>query len=434
MADFDAVVVGAGCAGSVAAYQLASAGKSVLLIERGADAGAKNMTGGRIYTHSLEAVFPDFAEEAPLERKITTERISFITEDENTTMEFASPRLGRPENASYSVLRGPFDRWLASKAERAGAECIFGIAVDGLVWEDGHVAGVSAGGDEITAEVTILADGVNSLLTEQAKLATKPQPHQLAVSVKETISLPAQVISDRFRASDDEGTAWLFAGAATQGHAGGGFLYTNRESISIGLVATLSDLCTSQVPIYQMMEDFKGHPAVAPLLAGGKLVEYSCLLYTSDAADELDGFNMVPTLYADGCLATGDAAMLCINLGYQVRGMDYAVASGSLAAQAALEALEAGDVSAAKLAGYQAKLENSFVLQDLKAYRDFPAFMEGTKRMYDDYPAMLAGMMRAMFVVDGSPVQPVRKKMMAPVMLVGLRKVLKDVRRGVKAL
>ena len=207
--------------------------------------------------------------------------------------------------------------------------------------------------------MTILADGVNSLLTEQAKLATKPQPHQLAVSVKETISLPAQVISDRFRAADDEGTAWLFAGAATQGHAGGGFLYTNRESISIGLVATLSDLCTSQVPIYQMMEDFKGHPAVAPLLAGGKLVEYSGHLIPEG------GFNMVPTLYADGCLATGDAAMLCINLGYQVRGMDYAVASGSLAAEAALEALEAGDVSAAKLAGYQAKLEDSFVLQDL---------------------------------------------------------------------
>ncbi len=146
------------------------------------------------------------------------------------------------------------------------------------------------------------------------------------------------------------------------------------------------------------------------------------------------GFSMVPRYCFDGCLLAGDTAMLCMNLGYQVRGMDYAVASGSLAAQAALEALEAGDVSAAKLAGYQAKLENSFVLQDLKAYRDFPAFMEGTKRMYDDYPAMLAGMMRAMFVVDGSPVQPVRKKMMAPVKQVGLRKVLKDVRRGVKAL
>ena len=52
MADFDAIVVGAGCAGSVAAYELAKAGKEVLLIERGNFAGAKNMTGGRIYAHS----------------------------------------------------------------------------------------------------------------------------------------------------------------------------------------------------------------------------------------------------------------------------------------------------------------------------------------------------------------------------------------------
>ena len=96
-----------------------------------------------------------------------------ITENENTTIEFASPELGRPENSSYSVLRGPFDRWLAAKAEEAGAECIFGITVEDLVWEDDRIAGVRAGEDEITAEVTILADGVNSLLTEQAKLATQ---------------------------------------------------------------------------------------------------------------------------------------------------------------------------------------------------------------------------------------------------------------------
>ena len=102
-------------------------------------------------------MFPDFEDEAPLERKITKERISLVTESENTTVEFASPELGRPENSSYSVLRGPFDRWLASKAEEAGAECIFGITVEDLVWEDGRIAGVRAGEDEITAEVTILA-------------------------------------------------------------------------------------------------------------------------------------------------------------------------------------------------------------------------------------------------------------------------------------
>ena len=428
MADFDAIVVGAGCAGSVAACVLAREGKSVLLIERGGDAGSKNMTGGRIYTHSLRPVFPDFEDEAPLERKITKERISLVTESENTTVEFASPELGRPENSSYSVLRGPFDRWLASKAEEAGAECIFGITVEDLVWEDGRIAGVRAGEDEITAEVTILADGVNSLLTEKAKLATKPSAHQLAVSVKETIELPEEVIADRFQAAPGEGAAWLFAGAATHGHVGGGFLYTNRESISIGLVATLSDLCTSQVPIYQMMEDFKNHPSVAPVLRGGKLIEYSGHLIPEG------GYDMIPTLYADGCLVAGDAGMLCINLGYQVRGMDYAVASGEIAARTVLEALEAGDTSSAKLASYRAKLENSFVLKDLQAYRNFPAFMEGTQRIFNGYPEMAAGIMKSMFIVDGSPVEPIRKKAMAPVKQIGVWTLLKDLRKGVGAL
>ena len=54
--DFDIIVVGSGCAGAVAAYTAASAGKSVLVVERGNFAGAKNMTGGRIYSHSLKAV------------------------------------------------------------------------------------------------------------------------------------------------------------------------------------------------------------------------------------------------------------------------------------------------------------------------------------------------------------------------------------------
>ena len=108
-----------------------------------------------------------------------------------------------------------------------------------------------------------------------------------------------------------------------------------------------------------MLEDFKNHPAVAPVLAGGRTVEYSGHLIPEG------GFDMVPQMCCDGCLLTGDAAMLCINLGYQVRGMDYAIAAGRMAAEAALEALDAGDVSAARLATYRAKLEDSFVLKDL---------------------------------------------------------------------
>ena len=129
MSDFDAIVVGAGCAGSVAAYTLASAGKSVLVVERGQYAGAKNMTGGRIYTHSLAKVFPNY-QEAPLQRKVTHERISLMSPDSNFTIDYAARELEEAGKESYTVLRGPFDQWLAEQAENAGAEFIYGIAVE----------------------------------------------------------------------------------------------------------------------------------------------------------------------------------------------------------------------------------------------------------------------------------------------------------------
>uniref|UniRef100_UPI001554FDDD FAD-dependent oxidoreductase n=1 Tax=Adlercreutzia sp. ZJ473 TaxID=2722822 RepID=UPI001554FDDD len=224
MADFDAIVVGAGCAGPVAAYELAKAGKSVLVIERGNFAGAKNMTGGRVYSHALKAVFPNFEQEAPLERKITRERISLLSEDASFTVDFTSDEMLKEGQDSYSVLRAPFDSWLAEKAEEVGAELIYGIAVEGLVKDDaGKVVGVRAGEDEITADVVILCDGVNSLLTAEAVGAARPPASAVAVGVKEVIELPASVITDRIlAASDDEGAAWLFAGDSTKGTFGGG--------------------------------------------------------------------------------------------------------------------------------------------------------------------------------------------------------------------
>ena len=109
MADFDAIVVGSGCAGSVAAYELAKAGKAVLVVERGNYAGAKNMTGGRIYAHSIEKVFPDFAQSAPVERRIVHERISLMAPDSNFTIDFSSDKMDKEGQESYAVLRAPFD-------------------------------------------------------------------------------------------------------------------------------------------------------------------------------------------------------------------------------------------------------------------------------------------------------------------------------------
>ena len=428
MSDFDAIVVGAGCAGSIAAYTLAKAGKSVLLVERGNFAGAKNMTGGRIYAHSLKKVFPNFETEAPVERRITRERISLLDAHANFTIDFSSESMAQEGKDSYSVLFGPFDQWLAEQAEEAGAEIICGIPVEDLIMDGSKVKGVVAGEDELTADVVILADGVNSLLTPKAVGAPTPKPSEMAVGVKELIALPPNVIEDRLLCAPGEGAAWLFAGDSTKGHIGGGFMYTNRDSISLGLVATLSDLVTADTTIYQMMEDFKKHPDVSALIKGGKLLEYSGHMVSEG------GYHMIPKLVGDGCLVAGDAGMLCMNLGYCVRGMDFAVASGQMAAQAAISALDDGDVSEQSLHRYMDLLENSFVLRDMRQYQRFPHFMESTKRIFNGYPGMVRDIFDAMFVVDGSPQLSLKKKFMEPAKQLGLMNILKDVKGGMKAL
>lgn len=429
--DFDAVVVGSGCAGAVAAYELARAGKSALVIERGNFAGAKNMTGGRVYSHSLKKVFPNFEQEAPLERKITHERMAFMDPASQTAVDFTSPELSEEGKDSYAVLRAPFDQWLAGKAEDAGAEYIYGIAVEELLKdESGKVVGVRAGEDEITAEVVILAEGCNTVLAERCLGNPRPKPSQMAVGIKQVFELPAGVIEDRFLLPEGEGAAMLFVGDCTHGNVGGGFLYTNKDSISLGLVATVSTAAdgANETPVYQMLEDFKHHPAVAPIIRGAKLVEHSGHMVPEG------GHDMVPRYVFDGCLVAGESAGLCMNMGYQVRGMDFAIASGQMAGQAAVKALDAGDTSAAGLASYKQAMEDSFVIKDLRTFCKWPHVMEGWSSMFADYPVMAKEVMNALFSVDGKPQKPLMKRMMPIVRKRGLIKLAKEVRKAVKSL
>ncbi len=428
MSDFDAIVVGGGLAGSVAAYTLASAEKSVLVVERGNYCGAKNMTGGRIYTHSLAKIFPDY-QDAPLQRKVTHERISLMSPDSNFTIDYSARELEQAGKESYTVLRGPFDQWLAEKAEDAGAEYICGIAVEDLMIENGKVCGVIAGEDEITADVVILADGVNSLLTSKAGLSKKaPAIHQVAVGAKETIELPADVIESRFLCNPGEGASWLFAGDCSNGIIGGAFVYANEESVSVGIVATMSEVLKQDIPVYQMLENFKNRPEIKPLIAGGKLVEYSGHVVPEG------GIHMMPEIIGDGVLVVGDAAMLCMNLGYTVRGMDLAVESGSIAAKAAIKALDAGDTSKAGLGVYKSMLDNSFIMRDMNMYAEAPEFLENCPGMFRGYPEMIRDIMTPLFMVDGEPRQHVMKLAMPQVKKRGLFKLGKVAMKGVKVL
>lgn len=427
--DFDIIVVGSGCAGAVAAYVAAKAGKSVLAVERGQYAGAKNMTGGRIYSHALREVFPDFENEAPLERKITHERISMMTRSSNMTVDYMSSFLGQKGCDSYSVLRAPFDQWLASKAETAGAEFIYGIAVEGLMKDGkGTVCGIRAGEDEITAQVVIIADGVNSLLSCQATGAPKPAADEMAVGIKEVYELPEGTITDRFLCADGEGAAWLFVGDCTHGNTGGGFLYTNKGSISIGLVSTVSSMAASDTTICQALDDFKRHPAIAPVLQGAKMVEHSGHMVPEG------GYDMVPPYIGDGVLLAGDTAMFCMNLGYMVRGMDLAVASGRMAAEAACKAIDAGDVSAAELKSYRVKLEDSFVMKDLRTFRSWPGVMGDWNALFCDYPQMVSEVFESMFIVDGAPQIHLKQRVMPIIRQRGLIALLREMKGAVKAL
>ncbi|MCL2891527.1 FAD-dependent oxidoreductase [Brenneria tiliae] len=424
---FDAIVVGAGVAGCVAGYIMAQAGLEVLVIERGNSAGSKNMTGGRLYAHSLEKIMPGFAQEAPVERKVAREKISFLTDDSAVTLDFHSQQPDSPSQASYTVLRNLFDPWLMEKAEAAGAQFIPGVRVDALLREGNRVTGVQAGDDALEASVVILADGVNSLLGRSIGMVPPPSPHHYAVGVKELISLPSSQIEDRFNLSAGEGAAWLFAGAPSNGLMGGGFLYTNRDTLSLGLVCGLGDMARASKSVPQMMEDFKRHPAIRPLIAGGELLEYSAHMVPEG------GLAMVPPLADDGVMIVGDAAGMCLNLGYTVRGMDLAVASAEAAALTAIEAKNQQDFSAGGLAGYRKKLEQSFVLRDMHHYRKLPALME-TPRLFDQYPRMAADIMRDMFIIDGSPAKPLRTKIVKRARQVGLMNLLKDGIKGAGAL
>ena len=396
---FDVIIVGGGLAGCSAGLVLARANLEVLIIERGNFCGAKNMTGGRLYGHSLEKIIPNFAQEAPIERKVTKEKISLISSDGSVDIGFGSKKLSsEPDTGSYTVLRAPFDQWLASKAEEEGVSIIPEALVEKLIVEDGKVIGVEATEEKLYADVVILADGVNSLLGQSIGMKKELEPHQVAVGAKEIIKLGEDVINQRFGVRGNEGVAWLSAGDPTAGGFGGGLLYTNKDSVSVGIVATLSDIEHSGLSVNQLLERFKEHPSIAPYIEGGQTIEYSAHLVPEE------GLRMVPELYRDGVIMVGDAAGFCINLGFTVRGMDFAIESGRLAAETIIKAHEQGDYSAKSLAYYQKALDNSFIMRDLKQYQGFPALL-GRREIFELIPSLATDIAAKAFTVNGKQEQ-----------------------------
>ncbi len=395
MEKVECIVVGGGLAGLAAAYGLARDGVEAMVLERGNYAGAKNVTGGRLYVRPLRGIYPELWEDAPYERPVARELITLLGDGAATTVELASERLAGPEPQSYTVQRAKLDQWLADKATEAGAMVVTDMKADELLRDGDRVIGVRAGDDEVGAEVTIVAEGVLGLLSGGAGLREQPRPADHAVGFKEIIELPAGVIEDRWRLNEGEGAAQLFMGEVTRGMTGGGFLYTNRDSIALGVVVAMEQVRTrtDDLESWQLLDSFKVTAAIKPLLRGGELAEYSAHAVFEGGIDKL------PRPYGAGYLLAGEAAGFALNAMVTVRGMDLAIASGWAAARAALAARAAGDSSAATLAVYERFLRETFVMRAMQAGRGVPKAIEN-RRLFSEYPGSVARLLESFFAVD----------------------------------
>ncbi len=384
---FDAIVIGAGPAGSSAAYTLAKKGFKVLLVERGRVPGSKNVFGGRVYADPLREIFPDFDEKAPIHRWVTKEKISLVDGDRMTSIEFTGKA-----KVSFTTYLTELSAWMAKRVEDEGGIVLTEITVDSLVVRDGRVMGIRVGDEEVLADVVIDAEGINRLLLERAGLVPKLTPRYTGLGVKEVIKLSKKEVNDLFDLDDGEGLSWLFMGDVTKGLPGGAFLYTNRDSVSLGLVVMLEESMKNvKDHISKYVEGLRLHPLLEKYFRDGRIMEYSAHLVPEYVWPDLPH-----KLYGDGFLVVGDAAGLLLNLGYNFRGVDFAAYSGYLAAKAVEEAHSKGDMNAQNLSVYEKLLEESFILKQLRKFRNAPKMREN-KRLYSLYPQLLNGVLSQLF-------------------------------------
>ncbi|WP_079508220.1 FAD-dependent oxidoreductase [Mesobacillus jeotgali] len=425
---FDVIVVGAGPAGTSCAYNCAKSGLKVLLIERGEYPGSKNVMGGVLYRKQMEDIIPEFWKEAPLERPVVEQR--FWMMDKESVVQFGYKGLewaAEPYN-NFTVLRAQFDQWFAQKAVEQGALLINETVVTECIVENGKVVGIRTDrpDGEAFADVVVLADGVNSLLSKQLGFHREFRPDEVALTVMEVINLPKDKINERFNLEGNHGTTIEIFGDSTKGNLGTAFLYTNKESLNIGVGTTLSSMIKAKLKPYELLDYLKKHPMVRPYLEGGESAEYLAHLIPEG------GFHSVPRVAGNGVLVVGDAAQL-VNAIHR-EGSNMAMASGQMAAEAIVEAKKDGDFSEKSLNRYKEALFGSFIIKDLEKYKDAAHTFETYPQYFKEYLPMMNKAMSKFFTVDGTPKREKQKEIMRSVTAEkGTFKVMQDIYRAWKA-
>lgn len=417
----DVVIVGAGPAGLSAAIYLANNGINPIVLERGVYPGSKNMFGGVVYGQILNKIIPNYLDTVPIERLITKRRISFLSTDSSFSIEHFDDSHRLPPYNGFTVMRPVFDKWLATEAEKAGARIYNGVTVSGVNYVNNIVKlEIDNGAEYIYANTLIAADGVNSVIARKGGFRSSFPETEVSLGVKETLYLPKNDIEKRFKLDGNEGIANEFVGFSMNGVNGGGFLYTNSDSISIGIIAQIASLKKNAISPAELLENFKGHKFIDPMIKGARTAEYSAHLIPEG------GYKALPKLFGKRTILAGDAAGFVLNTGINLEGVNYAIASGIAAGKTIQNAFLKNDFTDASFSYYSKYLDEYNVLNNLKMFKNAVNIINNP-RLHRLYPDLINSI--AKFMLNGNDNIKVRYRHVLHkfyVKRIGYKNIIKD--------
>ncbi|AWR98065.1 FAD-binding protein [Acidianus sulfidivorans JP7] len=329
---FDVIVIGAGPAGSAASLIASKAGLKVITLERGPEPGSKNVSGAMVRLSEIAKVFD--INGLPIEREV--KKIKLILSSESNVSVESSPIA---KLATISRLK--FDKFLWQQAENNKALLIPKTTALGIEKVVGEGRRESSSDDdeeeesasykvitdrgEIEGDKIILAEGVNALLSMNIGLRRELSPENTVQAVKEVYSLNKEEVSKRLNLSSDEGLAWRVISNKPIPYAG--FLYTYKDSISVGVGIPMQELIERKIRPYEILEDFEKDFGINEIVKGSSLREYSAKIIPEDGFPKWKPCK-------DGIYAVGDSMGL-INP-FTFNGIGPAIISGSIAGNAAV--------------------------------------------------------------------------------------------------
>lgn len=379
---YDVLIVGAGPAGLAAALRVKQCAQqagqeiSVCVLEKGAEVGAHSLSGAVIDPVSLDELLPDWrAQGAPLATPVSKDEFFVLGERRAWRMPAALLPPLMANHGAYIISLGEFCRWLGSQAEAAGVEIYAGYAAQEIRYgEQGEVAGVITGdmgrtanggegpqfapGIEIQARYTLIAEGVRGSLTrdleQRFQLRRNSSPPKYGLGIKEVWRVAAE---KHHPGLVQHSLGWPLAADT----GGGSFIYHYGDGlVSIGFVVHL-DYANPHLSPFDEFQRFKTHPAIRPLLEGGKRLAYGARAISEG------GVQSWPELvFPGGALIGCSAGMVNVP---RIKGIHNAMKSGMLAAEAVAAAL-AANRSHDCLGEYPTALRHSRVWRDLHAVRN----------------------------------------------------------------